>query len=86
MQSNRKAVCIIPLPWLRYSFFRGLQTQLFIIYFSLKPAIHYSLFSFHPRERTSQTSFQKMFQLKTAKLDDISDNAIIGDMKLPKEN
>ena len=86
MQSNRKAVCIIPLAWLRHSFFWGLQTQLFIIYFSLKPAIHYSLFSFHPWERTSQTSFQKIFQLKTAKLDDISDNAIIGDMKLPKEN
>lgn len=57
-----------------------------IQYFSIKPVIHYSLFSFHPRERTSQTSFQKIFQLKTAKLDDISDNAIIGDMKLPKEN
>ena len=86
MQSNRKVVCIIPWAWLPYSFFRGLQTQLFIIYFSLKPDIHNSLFSFHPRERTSQTSFQKIFQLKTAKLDDISDNAIIGDMKLPKEN
>ena len=35
-------------------------------------------------ERTSQTSFQKMFQPITAKLDDISDNAVIGDNKLTK--
>ena len=54
MQSNRKAVCIIPLAWLRYSIFRGLQTQLFIIYFSLKT--RYSLFIIQlppPREDKS---------------------------------
>ena len=32
-QCNKKAVFIIPLAWLGYSLFRGLQTQLFIIYF-----------------------------------------------------
>ena len=47
--SNKKAVFIIPLAWLLYSLFQGFRTQLFIIYFQLKPVIHYSLFSFHPR-------------------------------------
>ena len=46
--SNKKAVFIIPLAWLRYSLFQGFRTQLSIIYFQLKPVIHYSLFSFHP--------------------------------------
>ena len=35
-------------------------------------------------ERTSQTSFQKIFQPITAKLDDVSNNAIVDDIKLPK--
>ena len=35
-------------------------------------------------ERSSQTSFQKIFQPITAKLDDVSDNAIMGNIELPK--
>ena len=66
--SNKKAVFIIPLAWLRYSLFQGFWTQLFIIYFQLKPVIHYSLFSFHPRwEIVLETKFGRFTAINISK-------------------